>query len=179
VARKTSRTKKGNNLSDKITFTGVVLKSFSRNHKGGTARFSSNFTQTVANKMGWAGLASGQTSCRLEGDLAASNVSLQPTAGELSNWTIEFTASVATGFEALRYELEGKKGKGFRYELHFAVEFKDMTACRFLEEFITHVGEHKSTLSVSYTQAAEQTDLVDDNTPTLDGMRRQATMEDD
>ena len=59
------------------------------------------------------------------------------------------------------------------------VEFKDMTACRYLEEFMTHIGEHKSTLKVSYTKAAEQTDLLDDKTPMLDEQRRIATSETD
>lgn len=159
-------------MRDKLTFTGVVLKSFSRNHNGGKARFSANFTPTVGKAMGWAGFPEGATSVALEGDLAASTATLQPTAGELSKWKIEFSATAVKGFEGVRFELEGKKGKGYRYELHFSVEFKDMTACRHLEEFITHIGDHKSTLTVAYTKAAEQTDL-----PLQDSERAAATSE--
>lgn len=166
-------------MSDQITFTGCVLKSFSRGHSGGKANFSANFAAKTGEKMGWAGLPQGATSVSLEGSLAASSAELQPTAGELERWNITFEASAVKGFEAVRYELEGKKGKGHRYELHFVVEFKDMTACRYLEEFMTHIGEHKSTLKVSYTKAAEQTDLLDDKTPMLDEQRRIATSETD
>jgi hypothetical protein len=162
-------------VSDKITFTGCVLKNFSRNHNGGKANFSANFASSVAQQMSWAGFPAGATSVALEGSLAASNATLQPKDGALAKWEITFDASAVKGFEAVRYELEGKKGKGHRYELHFVVEFKDMTACRYLEEFITHIGDHKSTLTVAYTKQAEQTSLVDDNTPTLDDERRAAT----
>jgi hypothetical protein len=164
-------------MSDNITFTGVVLKSFSRNHNGGKANFSGNFAAKIGEKMGWAGFPAGATSVSLEGDIAASSAELQPVAGELSKWQITFAASAVKNFEAVRYELEGKKGKGHRYELHFIVEFKDMTACRFLEEFITHIGDHKSTLKVAYTKQAEQTTLADADGVTLEEERRQSTLE--
>ena len=159
-------------MSDQITFTGVILKSFSRNQNGGKANFSANFSPKVGKQMGWAGFPDGATSISLEGSLAASKATLQPTDGALSKWEIGFDANAVTSFEAVRYELEGKKGKGYRYELHFVAQFKDMTACRLLEEFITHIGDHKSTLTVAYTQAAEQTEL-----DIAGDERRQATME--
>src|ERR1700679_334729 len=132
--------RKGEQLSDQITFTGCILKNFSRNHNGGKANFSANFGAKIANQMGWAGFPAGATSVALEGTLAASTAQLQPKDGALSKWMIEFSANAVKGFECVRYELEGKKNKGFRYELHFTVEFKDMTACKLLEEFITHIG---------------------------------------
>jgi len=46
-------------MSDQITFTGVVLKSFSRNHHGGKAAFSANFSPKVGSEMGWAGFPAG------------------------------------------------------------------------------------------------------------------------
>lgn len=49
-------------MSDSITFTGVVLKNFSRNHNGGRANFSANYTAPVGLKMGWAGFPEGATS---------------------------------------------------------------------------------------------------------------------
>lgn len=160
-------------MSDHVQFTGVTLKSFSRNKNGGTAIFHANFTQKVSEAMGWGGMAAGQTSVKLEGVLAAATVALQPKDGALAKWRIEFTGTAVKAFEATRLELEGKKGKGHRYELRFHVEFVDVTACRYLEEFITNAGEAKSTLDVSYTKAAEQTSLLDDE---LGDERRQATM---
>jgi hypothetical protein len=164
-------------MSDKITFTGVVLKSFSRNHSGGKASFSSNIGTKVSKTMGWAEFPDGATSVSLEGSLAAGTVQLQPKDGALARWVIEWTAHSVKSFEAIRYELEGKKGKGFRYELHFVVEFKDITACRELEEFMTHIGDSKSDMTVSYTKAAEQTDLDLPDDVTLDEIRQQASLE--
>jgi hypothetical protein len=160
-------------MSDSIQFTGVTLKSFSRNIHGGKANFSANFSPKVGKAMGWAGFTEGATSMSLEGSLAASKATLQPSDGALAKWEIGFDATAVKGFEAVRYEMEGKRGKGYRYELHFYAEFKDMTACKLLEEFITNIGDHKSTLTVAYTKAAEQTDL-----PLATDDQRQATMAD-
>jgi hypothetical protein len=160
-------------MSDQLQFTGVTLKSFSRNINGGKANFSANFSPKVGRAMGWAGFPEGATSISLEGSLAASKATLQPSDGALAKWEIGFDATGVKGFEAVRYEMEGKRGKGYRYELHFVAEFKDMTACKVLEEFITNIGDHKSTLTVSYTKAAKQTDL-----DLSDDERRQATMAD-
>ena len=162
-------------MSDRIQFTGVTLKSFSRNKNGGNAIFHANFTKSVSDAMGWGGMAPGQTSVKLEGVLAAATVVLQPKDGALAKWKIEFSGTAVKSFEATRLELEGKKGKGHRYELRFHVEFVDVTACRYLEEFITNAGEAKSTLDVSYTKQAEQANLLDEDELVGDE-RRQATM---
>jgi hypothetical protein len=146
-------------LSDTITFTGVILKSFSRQPKGGTAKLSANLTAKVTEKMAWSDFPEGATSVNLVGSLAASTCVLKPSAGELSKWVTEVEASAVKGFQAIRYELQGKKGKGFRYELHFDVHFADMKACAKLEAFMTHVGEEKASLTVSYTKAAEQLEM--------------------
>ena len=150
-------------MSDHVHFTGVALKSFSRNKNGGNAIFHANFTAKASEVMGWGGMAAGQTSVKLEGVLAAANVALQPKDGALAKWRIEFQATAVKAFEATRLELEGKKGKGHRYELRFHVEFVDVTACRYLEEFITNAGEAKSTLDVSYTKQAEQQPLISED----------------
>lgn len=38
---------------EKLSFTGITLKSFSRDKKGGKASFSANLSSTVTKKMGW------------------------------------------------------------------------------------------------------------------------------
>ena len=162
-------------MPDKITFTGVQLKSFSRNVKGGKATFHANFTKAVADQMGWGAFQPGQRDVALEGELAASRAVLQPKDGALANWRIEWEATAVKGFEGLRLELEGHKGKRHRFELRFAVEFADKTACRYLEEFITNVGEAKSTLDVSYTKQAALAGDEDDGQLTLDDERKRAT----
>lgn len=146
-------------MSDTITFTGCTLKGFSRDHNGGDAKFSSNITSANRKAMGWAEFPDGATKVTLEGDLAASSAEITPVDGALSKWTTVIQASGVGSFVAVRYEQEGSRKKGYRYELHFTLKFKDMTACRELEAFITHIGDHKSTMAVSYTKAAEQLPL--------------------
>ena len=161
-------------------FIGTVLNEGPDYGKlpGGRAVFHANFTKSVCNAMGWAGFQPGQQSIQFEGELAATHAELQPRDGELSKWCIDFAATEVRGFEGLRLELENKKGKGHRYELRFEVHFVDLTACRYLEEFITHAGAAKSVLTINYTPAAEQSELVDMDTPTLDMERGAATAED-
>jgi hypothetical protein len=139
-------------MSTSIQFTGVVLKSFSRSPKGGVSSFSANYTKTVADSMGWGPLENGVTSAKLEGRLSATHASLQPKEGPLAKYQIGFDATAVTAFEGVRYEVEGKKNKGHRLELHFKVEFADTTACKFLEEYMTTVGEGKGVLNVSYVK---------------------------
>ena len=139
-------------MSTSIQFTGVVLKSFSRSSKGGVSSFSANYSKAVADAMGWGPLENGVTSAKLEGRLSATHARLQPKEGPLAKYRIEFDATAVTGFEGVRYEVEGKKNKGHRLELHFKVEFADTTACKFLEEYITTVGEGKGVLNVSYVK---------------------------
>lgn len=160
-------------MSDTITFTGAVLKSFSRNHKGGNASFSANLTAKIIAKMGWSEYPDGASSVVLDGSLAASTIVLKPAAGELAKWENEIEASAVKSFEAIRYEMEGKKGKGFRYELHFVVTFADMKGCSKLEQFMTHVGDEKATLAVNYTKAAEQLEM-----PEASDQQRMATAAD-
>jgi hypothetical protein len=141
-------------MSDTVRFTGVILQSFTRKPaSGGTATFRSNYpTEATCKAMGWGGMASGQTSAKLEGRLAATHAHLQPKDGELGKWEVEFDATAVDGFEGVRFEIEGKRGKGHRLELNFKVHFADKTACAALESYMVTMGEGKGTLTVSYVQ---------------------------
>jgi hypothetical protein len=141
-------------MPDTIKFTGVILKSFSRKPaSGGVAAFRSNYpTEGTCKAMGWGGMASGQTSANLEGRLAATHADLQPKDSELGKWQIEFDATAVDSFEGVRFEVEGKRGKGHRLEMNFKVHFADKTACAALEAYMTTMGEGKGTLTVSYVK---------------------------
>ena len=161
-------------MPDTIEFPTVNLLSFSRHKAGGDANFSSTFPKVIGDKLGWSGIPQGVTSAKLEGQLAATHVSLKPKDGELKKWKIEFDATNVSGFQVFRLELEGHKGKGFRIELRFKVSFADKKACAELEKYMTSVGEAKSTLTVSYVQQSElpMEDLAGDE-------RRKATSEEE
>jgi hypothetical protein len=146
-------------MPDTITFTSVVLKRFLRSHKGGVAVFASSLNNKVCNVMGW-GIGEGQTSSHLEGQLHASSMILKPSEAALAKHKLELDIQSVGDFEAIRYEVEGKKGKGFRHEIHFKVKFGDKDGCKELERYMLTMGEGKATLQVSYVK---QQELVDDD----------------
>jgi hypothetical protein len=164
-------------VSDTLQFPTVVLKSFSRNKNGGHAVFSSTFPKSIGDHMGWNGFPAGATSVKLEGELAAKHMKLTPKDGPLAKWTTKFEINRVSDFQAFRLESEGTRGKGHRIELRFAVSFADTEGCRYLEEYMTNAGEAKASLDVSYTKQAEQSSMLDGDTPTLDEQRRFATSE--
>lgn len=163
-------------MSEKLSFPTVVLKSFSRSKSGGVATFSGSFPKSIGDEMGWNGFPAGATSVNLEGDLAARSMTLTPKDGPLSKWTTTFEINRVYGFQALRLESEGTRGKSHRIELRFHVAFADREGCRYLEEYMTNAGEAKASLEVAYTKASEQSSMLGDDTPALDDVRRQATL---
>jgi hypothetical protein len=144
-------------MSDTITFTSVILKAFGRTHKGGTATFSSSLNNTVCASMGW-GIGEGQTSAKLEGSLYALSMVLKPAEQALAKHKVDLDIQSVGNFEAVRYEVEGKKGKGFRHEIHFKITFGDQEGCKKLERYILTIGEGKATLAVSYIKQHEGDD---------------------
>lgn len=143
-------------MSDTISFTSVVLKKFSRSAKGGSAEFSSSMNNKVCTAMGW-GIGAGNTSAGLEGELHASSMILKPNEAGLVKHKLELDIQSVREFQAVRYEIEGKKGKGFRYEIHFKVKFACKDGCRDLERYMLTMGEGKGTLTISYVKQQELT----------------------
>lgn len=151
-----------------IKFTETELKSFKRKPaKGGEASFSASLTVAVCKAMGWLdkdgnpAVADILTGATPEGDLGATSIVLESKKGNLAEYQIEIKAQRVFGFECVRRELEGKRGKGHRYDLLFKVSFADLTGCRFLEEYMVKAGDSKGTLTVTYEPQAEQKDLVE------------------
>lgn len=143
-------------MSDQITFSGVQLKAFARSPKtGGTAHFSSKFTKPLCTAMGWGGLNPGQRSAKFESEIHATSLELAPKEGALAKHKIQIDVKTCYDFQVLRYEQEGTRGKGARFELHFKVDFADTNACRYLEEFMVTIGEGKSNMVVSYVKQSE------------------------
>ena len=133
----------------KTNFTGLTLKSFSRSDKGLTASFSANLTEKIIGSMGWASLRDHETSVGLDGKLAAKQVVLS-AAGTLSNIQYHIDAQEICDFEGIRRNLENKKGKGFRHELHFKMKSGDPTGAKALEEFMLSIPPTKGTLVVMH-----------------------------
>lgn len=142
-----------------ITFTSAVLKSFTRDHKRAKAHFSASFSQAVSRSMGWCDPHESHTGEALDGELAAQSMILTPNDGPLSKNEISVDISKVYAFQAVRREIEGKKGKGYRFELHFETQFADTNGCALLEEYITTVGDGKGKLRIAYTKQPKQMDI--------------------
>lgn len=139
-------------MPDKITFTSAVLESFSRSSKGGHAQFTASWNQNVAKALGWTELPDCLSGANLDGDLAASSMELRPSDKQLSKHGIELDITRVHKFEAVRLELEGKRGKGHRIEIRFKVAFAAPGTCEQLETYLLTIGEGKGSLTVSYVR---------------------------
>lgn len=148
---------KENQLSEKITFSGVQLLGFSRDSHGGKATFSSTFGSSVMSKMGWIEIPECLTGGSLEGELAATSLELVPKEAELKRHQMQLDITRVSKFLTVRLELEGKQGKGHRTELRFTAYFADPKGARKLEEYMLTCS--KSSLVVSYEKQAQQADL--------------------
>lgn len=144
----------------KTKFTGVSLKSFTRNGDSISMSISSNLTAELIKSMGWGELRDHEKSVKLEGALAAQTITLNG-AGTLSSFEVSIEAQSVSDFEGVRRELEGKKGKGFKHELHFKAKSADRTGCRDLEKFILSIPEGKGTMIVMHSPAKPQRDDLD------------------
>lgn len=133
-----------------IAFTKAVLLEFSRNQKGGTAKFRAALSADVRKRLKWTELQPFESGVKLEGELHAQRINLQPEEGPLAKFQIEIDVKNVYGFNAVKLELEGSRGKGFRHELRFSIDFADQKGCHFLEEYITSVGEGIGLLTVTY-----------------------------
>lgn len=137
----------------KTKFTGVTLRAFSRrNGKGGTATFSSNFSEKFRDYMKWEQPNDKETSVSLDGSLAAKEIRLICSTASFDK---PLDATIVASFQFVRRELEGKKDKGFRHELHFKVKFADQKGARTLEEYMLAIPEGKGVLDVLHTKGGD------------------------
>ncbi len=134
----------------KTTFTGLTLKSFTRKAEGTTANFSSNLTAALIKSQGWDDLKDYEKSVDLTGGLAAKTVTMNG-AGTLSDVSVSIEAQSVGSFVGVRREIEGKKQKGFRHELHFVVKSADSKAGRHLETYLMSIPEGKGTMVVMHS----------------------------
>ena len=144
----------------KTKFTGLTLKSFTRKDDGIDMNLSANLTAELIRSMGWGELRDHEKSVKLDGALAARTITLNG-AGTLSTFEVSIEAQSVGDFEGVRKEIEGKKQKGFRHELHFKARSADRTGARDLEKFILSIPEGKGTMIVMHSPAApEQEQLI-------------------
>lgn len=144
-----------------VSFTSAVLRNISRNGKGGNAAFTTSLSQAVCKDLDWShDIPECLTNAKPEGELVASAVELIPEQKDMVKQSVSLGVSKVSGFEIVRRELEGNRGKGHRLELRFNVGFQDSDGCRRLEQYMMTIGEAKGKLTVSYQRKAEQEKLI-------------------
>jgi hypothetical protein len=147
-----------------VTFNSAVLRSFSRNGKGGSAAFTTNLTAHVCKAMDWnPEIPDCLTNAKPEGELVASSVELIPEQKDMQKQAVSLGVCNVTGFEIVRREMEGNRGKGHRLELRFSVGFQDANGCARLETYMQTIGAAKGKLNVSYQRKAQQESLISED----------------
>jgi len=150
-------------VSQKLTFTKVVLLNVSRKPEGGTIKVSCAPSKTVAKAMEWGEVPEWQTSSTPEGELAASIVEFTPSNSDQAKHAFEIRpAGKVASFEFVR--VQEKKGKGankspkFRLELHFSIEYADPEGAGKVEHYMQSVKD--STVKITYEPKAKQEELL-------------------
>lgn len=149
-------------MAQKLTFSKVVILSFSRKPEGGTVKIACAPSKAVSKAMGWGEVPEWQKASTPTGSLAATLCEFQPTHTELSKHAFDLTTTQVNGFEFVRTQV--KKGKTankaptFKLELHCSIDFNDAQGARKLEQYMASVPE--SAMKVTYEKAPEQEELL-------------------
>jgi len=141
-------------MPQSVTFTQATLKEFGRDSGGAWARFEFPLTKSVISALNWGELADYETKTSLEGDLAATVISLTPDAPELAKQATDIDAQRVYHFVATKQEIEGSRGKGKRWLIQCDVSIRDVAGCQKLEGYMASVPKGK--VRVSYERAPEQ-----------------------
>lgn len=142
-------------MAETIKFSKVLLKSFSRDHKKGVAKFQAQLTDALIKAMGWTECPDIFTSGKPEGELLAKEMELKPSEAALEMHAIGLSVNRVAKFEIIRREIEGKRGKGHRFEVHFEVAFGDTKGCQKLEKYLQTIGEGEGKMTVQYEKQTE------------------------
>jgi hypothetical protein len=145
--------------------------------------------EKLFDKMGWQVPTDHTTRQGLEGRLKGGNLILTanaPDAGDdkikaksrdgkvNTQAEINLEYDTITGFQCLRLEIEGRKGKGYRRELRFEVKFSQEDGCALLESYMMQTDNARGVLVIKYTIEPEQT-AIDEVKATEE--QRQAVMD--
>lgn len=144
-----------------INFTKVVLLSFGRKGTEGSAKFSASLTKHVIERMGWGEAPDWQKESTPAGRLAATQIDLEPKHPELAKFATSIEVTGVDGFQIIRKEAKGKsakKTKAVKTELHFTAHFKDVNACKHLEQYMLSANSD-SAMVVVYEKEPEQTEI--------------------
>ncbi len=156
-----------------ITFQGAKIAEFGRvDPLSGWIKFHCSLgagLEKLFEIMGWDIPGNKTTLEKLEGKLDGGHFILT-AKDKLVDAEVDIEFVAIKGFECHRFELEGRKKKGFRRELRFAVSFKCVDGCANLESYMMRTDNARGTLKVSYLKEAvqEEIPMEDDKQGVLD-----------
>lgn len=142
-------------MAQTIKFNKVVLDSFTRKGKIGTASFTAQLTDSIIEAMNWEPCPESFTGGDPEGELSAKQADLVPSEKALSMHRCVLSIQTVYKFEIVRRELEGKRGKGHRFDLKFKMDFDDLKGCKKLEQYMLTLAGAEGSLTVQYEKQAE------------------------
>lgn len=88
---------------------------------------------------------------------------LKSTNGKVNtDAEVEIDFGSITDFACYRFEIEGRKGKGFRHELRFKATVKNEDGMALLESYMSQTGNGKGNLKVAYLKESVQEVLIPD-----------------
>lgn len=160
-----------------LIFRGVTIRHIDlRRSPNGEAVFvrchmSAEFSETVMEEMEWGRLAKGQTSAKLEGELAAQDIAIKPNAKSMASNAIKMTAKSASDFSVVL--LRQGEGKLDKPELRFTVTTAEPGAYTTLGDYLSVVGTASAQMTVSY---AKQSVIMDETVGATEE-QRQAVMD--
>jgi len=159
-------------VAQSITFTGSRILACSYTKDGVSLKMSANLTDTICKQMKWTqeieigkktktivGVAAFLAGAKPEGKLNGTQLEMIPTDQDLRATTLTLDISSVTGFEVVRREQEGTRGKESRQEVHFNVAVGGTGPLKRIEAYCARVGIGKlsatAKASVSYEKQEE------------------------
>lgn len=159
-------------MAQTISFTGARILSASYTKDGVSIKMAAKLTDRICEQMGWTqeyeegkhtrkivGFANFLTGAKPEGKLSGTSLELIPQDSELKNHQVELDISSVTGFEVVRREQEGTRGKANVQEIHFHVDVIGTGPLRKIEGYCAKLGIGKNAgaarATVSYEKQSE------------------------
>lgn len=150
-------------MSEVIFFRGAFIRYLDvRQGKEGGEVFSrihlsSEFTDTVRDKMDWDDPGECVSSAKLTGFLLAQSFELVPADKNLKRQALDIFISDVSDFQvvALKYDEGEVSGR----QLRFIARSPGDGVAALIEQYIRRVGKHEGELRISYDPQAKQTEL--------------------
>lgn len=159
---KTKMIRAADGKSHSITFAGAQIAEFGRvDPASGWIKFRCSLgggLDALFSKMGWDTPGEKTAMEKLDGKLSGGNFILT-AKDKLIDAEIDIAYVSVTDFACHRFELEGRKKKGFRRELRFSVSFVEEDACGKLESYMMTSDNARGSLKVVYYPEEVQPEL--------------------